>query len=187
VLDKDNTPHLAFCVFNKELHLAFNDDCIIVSLDNNRLETVLFDALSDILKNAKNIQCITIPAGPAPFTQLRILRAIQLGLATGFQCETKLVNMFDILFSASDMDTGSCFLETRRGDYFFQTRLARKITDEGLTNNPDFDGPTISDDPKLSTVEITRNLAKTIRENNFTSHANLIYGITLPYAIPPKA
>ena len=223
-------PRLAFCVFAKHLHVAWDSGDIVLPLENNRVETVLFDMLSTLKIN--NISGIIIPAGPAPFTQLRILRATQLGLATGLKCTALMVNMFDVLFTATDLQTGSCFLETRRGDYFFQTRKDGKIVDEGIStdvilgkvrqhrdrgpisypvtgsssSNPEdhnlniINGSSIavlthlaeddrssystiiSDNPSLATIQITKNLAKTMLENNFTLCLDLIYGITLPYS-----
>lgn len=188
-------PRLAFCVFAKQLHAAWNDDGVIIPIGNNRVETVLFDVLSVVFgKNAcQSISavkvhdqglsnCIIIPAGPAPFTQLRILRATQLGLASGLKRTALMVNMFDVLFSVADIKTGSCLLETRRGDYFSQTRQDGAITDERIVETISKDRPVISDDPKLSTFEITQNLAKTMLTNNFYPCENLIYGIELPYS-----
>lgn len=172
---------LAFCIFAKQLHMAWDTQDIIVPLENNRIETVLFDTLSTSIQG-KNFESIITSAGPAPFTQLRILRATQLGLSTGLRCDAPMVNMFDILFSAADMKTGSCLLETKRGDYFFQTRLDGTILDTGVTKTTLEDQPIISDDPQLSTVEISQNLAKTMLENDFALCADLIYGIELPYS-----
>ena len=174
---------------------------MIIPLDNHKLETVLFDALSGIINKNVSINNIIIPAGPAPFTQLRVLRAIQLGLCTGLGCEALMVNMFDILFSATEVLTGSCLLETRRGDYFFQTRQDGIITDDGLTkvgipgftdsNDREDKGETlpiiISDNPELSTIKVTENLAHAMLEKDLPLCSDLIYGITLPYAIQPKA
>jgi tRNA A37 threonylcarbamoyladenosine modification protein TsaB len=189
---------LAFCVFAKQLHVAWSGGDVILPIGDNRLETILFDVLSTLKMNSVNN--ITIPAGPAPFTQLRILRATQLGLATGFKCDASLVNMFDVLFTGAKVPTGSCFLETRRGDYFFQTRVDGKVTGEGIKafdKNKDSldchpresedDNPIISDDPLLSTIQVNQNLAKTMLENDFEVSTELIYGIVLPYSIQPKA
>jgi tRNA A37 threonylcarbamoyladenosine modification protein TsaB len=174
---------LAFCVFAKHVHVAWDNDGVIVPIEASRLETILFDVLSMIKMN--NVSSVVIPAGPAPFTQLRILRATQLGLATGLRCAAPMVSMFDVLFAAADLKTGSCLLETRRGDYFSQTRKAGQVMEEGVTVFPDVTDScaTISDDSQLSTVEITQNLAKTMLERDLTLCVNLIYGITPAYKI----
>lgn len=177
MLDKNKA--VAFCVFAKKLYVAWGGGAAILPIENNRLETVLFDALSSLQLSA--VRDIIISAGPAPFTQLRILRATQLGLATGLRCAAPLVNMFDVLFFAAGIKTGSCLLETRRGDYFLQTRVDGKIVDEGVSNGIILGNEIISDDPKLSTVEITQNLAKIMLENNLKSCEELIYGLQLPY------
>lgn len=223
MLDKNKISRLAFCVFAKQLHVAWSGGDVILPIENNRVETVLFDVLTTL--HLSSINEIIIPAGPAPFTQLRILRSTQLGLATGLGCVAPMVNIFDVLFANVGIDTGTCLLETRRGDYFLQTRIEGKITDEGVfpdvtdscaqqlesvragtqkksvffldpdSNNPymlrirgcnDREDRTepytiISDDPKLSTIEITRNLAKTMLENDLRVCEELIYGVKLPY------
>lgn len=190
---------LAFCVFSKQLHVAWETGDLVVPLEESRLETILFDTLDPLIQKQK-FKSVIIPAGPAPFTQLRILRATQLGLATGLRCTASMINMFDVLFTALSIKTGACLLETRRGDHFFQTRKDGQIMERGVTvfdsctqhlesvsagtqKNSAKDHTIISDDPKLATITITtQNLAKTMLENNFTLHTDLIYGITLPYS-----
>lgn len=180
-------PRLAFCVFAKQLHVAWDTGGVIVPLENNRVETVLFDIISPLVQKQK-FDTIIIPAGPAPFTQLRILRATQLGLSTGLRCHASMVNMFDVLFSAATIETGACLLETRRGDYFFQTRQNGKISDTGISSGTT-ESPIISDNPALSTIVISQNLAENMCQHDFEPCADLIYGITLPYSTPilPKA
>lgn len=176
-----NLSTLAFCVFAKRVYVAWSTGETIAPIEENKLESVLFDTLSPLLHTQK-FDRIIIPAGPAPFTQLRILRAVQLGLSTGLNCEPVMVTIFDVLFRSANLETGTCLLETKRGDYFFQTRLDGVAVDEGITQNPlHFSPPIISDAPQRSTVEITRNLARTMVEKNLTPCTELIYSITLPY------
>ncbi len=189
--DSDN--RLAFCVFKNQIHIAYqleNDlQSQILHCGDQKLEAALFDLLSSIVKRIKFNRIITT-AGPAPFTQLRILRSVQLGLATGFQCTAPMINTFDVLFAAykpkEKTNTTRCLLETRRGDYFYQTRQNGEIIAEGTTllqQHTDNEA-IISDDDKISNVSIDQNLAYIMLNNNFKEQDQLLYGINLPYRIP---
>lgn len=178
---------LAFCVFAGRLHMAwYLDDQlseIIVEIGFEKLEAVLFKTLEEQVPPNTIFQSIIIPAGPAPFTQLRILRSIQLGLATGYQSETKMVSMFDLVFTALNIKTGICLLDTRRGDCFFQQRAYGHVLETGVKDPNQYIANTndviISDNPTLPQIPVTKNLATTMLTHDLSIVNDLIYGINI--------